>query len=335
MNQVVQDEWLLGTIQDCFYFVTKFFEVISLSATHIYHSALELSPLSSVIRKLYHHQQPTPFPRLVVGTPDSWDPCVAGVNVDHASGSSVTWSPCGRFVAIWTREAVEVRDALTLGLLFALQPIQPVSQHTGALAYSPDGCFLTCVSDTTIIIWDIQTGGEANRILCNKSSQVPPVWSLDGRTISIMVWEQETCDMTVHMYDVTSSTTPPPIMLRSQDKPCLWANGESFQVMATEQHGDMCVVGIFEAGLPLTKTKSFSFTMWLGKPDCQIESFSPTTDCISISVSWGNGQLRIFNLQNSGCILDQRGEFTAHCFSPDGSLFAASQLNSIHIWKLS
>jgi hypothetical protein len=49
MNQVAQNEQLLDTAKDCFRFVIKFFEPINVSATHIYHSALELTPLSSIV----------------------------------------------------------------------------------------------------------------------------------------------------------------------------------------------------------------------------------------------------------------------------------------------
>jgi hypothetical protein len=65
---------LLETARDCFHFVTKFFEPINVSAAHIYHSALELSPLSSIVRRLYYHQRHTPFPRVLVGTPDIMGP---------------------------------------------------------------------------------------------------------------------------------------------------------------------------------------------------------------------------------------------------------------------
>jgi hypothetical protein len=53
--------------------VTKFFEPINVSATHIYHSALELSPLSSIVRRLYYHQRHTPFPRVA-----GWNPRFMG-----------------------------------------------------------------------------------------------------------------------------------------------------------------------------------------------------------------------------------------------------------------
>ena len=52
LNQVSRDEELLDIVRDYFSFVITFFEPISVSAIHIYHSALELSPLSSIVRQI-------------------------------------------------------------------------------------------------------------------------------------------------------------------------------------------------------------------------------------------------------------------------------------------
>src|SRR5882757_6097745 len=96
-NQVAQDHQLLETARDYYQFVTNFFEVINVSATHIYHSALELSPLSSVVRRIYYPHQPYPLPRAVVGIPDLWDPSTA-VPTKHPHHISATWSPCSQFI---------------------------------------------------------------------------------------------------------------------------------------------------------------------------------------------------------------------------------------------
>ena len=48
-NQVAKDSQLRDTAQDYLHFVAKFFEPINASATHIYHSALELCPASSIV----------------------------------------------------------------------------------------------------------------------------------------------------------------------------------------------------------------------------------------------------------------------------------------------
>src|SRR5882757_1608224 len=99
--QVAQEHQLLETARDYYQFVTNFFEVINVSATHIYHSALELSPLSSTVRKLYYYQRPHPSPRVVIGVPDSWDPSTAA-SPRHSHCLSPTWSPCGQLIATVT-----------------------------------------------------------------------------------------------------------------------------------------------------------------------------------------------------------------------------------------
>ena len=73
---------VLNTATDCLRFVTEFFEVISQSGPHIYHSALQLAPQSSIIRKLYSKQIYSPVTRVVTGIPESWDSCTASAIVE-------------------------------------------------------------------------------------------------------------------------------------------------------------------------------------------------------------------------------------------------------------
>ena len=228
---------------------------------------------------------------------------------------------------------MEIRDTATFGLLFTLQPVEPTSQLTGALAYSPDGRSIACTSSPAIIIWDIQTGGVSNIIQCDESHDVPPVWSLDGKMISTMVWgEWSTCELTVvRGYDVISGTQLPPVVLKSTDKPHLWAHDESFRVMVTVRSVEICVVDIFKRGPAQTKAKSF-IILW-GEHEHRIEAFSPTTHRISVSINQDLCCLRVLDVRNSKCLLDRREDFTTHCFSPDGSLFAASTSNSIYVWR--
>ena len=182
MYQVSRNEELFNVAKDYFHLVTEFFEPITASATHIYHSALELSPLSSIVRRLYYHQRHTPFPRVLVGSLDSWE---QGATIEGTGGEdgyhSYTWSPCGQFVAIHTdgfeRDIVEILDGLTLTLLSTLtipdcfligEPTHPPDGHSltscpdtplstpiilysclvGGPTYSPDGCSLASLSQT-------------------------------------------------------------------------------------------------------------------------------------------------------------------------------------------
>ena len=170
-NQVVGDHQLLQTARDYFHFATTFLEIINTSATHIYHSALELSPLSSVVRKFYYHQRPCISPRVVIGTSDSRK-ASAAVSTSHSHYLSSTWSPCGQFVAVVAREAVEVWNTLTLKLLSTMQSPAIATRFNPGIAYSPDGLCLAGCSSDAIIIWDIQTGGVIGKIKIRMVEQI-------------------------------------------------------------------------------------------------------------------------------------------------------------------
>jgi len=323
MYQVAEDEELLDTVKDYFEFVTKFFEVINVSARHIYHSALELCPRSSIIRKLYYHRRVTQFPKVVVGTLDSWDPTT--ISISGYYDGPCTWSPCGRFVAAQTRGGVEIRNQLTLEPTAILQHTETICRLTGQLAYSPDGRSIACTSDTAIIIWDIQTGGVVERITCNTKS-ISLAWSPDGQTLcAIEAGNHGT--FVVHTYDVSSGTTLSSSLLWSRDNPQLWMHDRFFRVMVVAWNEyDNHAVDIFEVGSALTKIQSFVLPRLGGT----LESFSPTAYRISIS---DGPELRILDIRNSKFLLDATAESGSHCFSSDGSLFAASQRGLVCVWK--
>ena len=326
------DDWLLGLAQDCIRFVTKFFEPINASATHVYHSALELCPISSTVRKLYYNRchGTTRLPRVVIGTTDSWDPTMLLSGEDDYRFCA--WSPCGQFVAAQTDNAVEIRNQLTFELLTTLQPTETTHRLTGPLAYSPDGRSLACASVAAIVIWDIQTGGMAKEIQCGSKS-ISLVWSLDGSTIGTFGYHQETAIM--HTYYVAGGTTLSAEALDSGDNLHLWTHGDSFRIMtAAPYRRDRATIDIeiFEVGASLTKIHSFRITVpernFMQSPE--IRCFSPATNCVSISAGRA---LRVLDIRDSNCALEEMGHFFSHRFSSDGSLFAASKENGIRIWK--
>ena len=322
MNQVARDEQLLDIAKDYLQFVTTFFEVIKVSAAHIYHSAMELCPMSSIVRKLYHHRRITRSPKVVIGTPDSWEPTIA-TSGDY---EFYTWSPCGQFFAAQTNKVVEIRNQLTMELITILQPTEAIPDLMGPLAYSPDGRFIACASGTGVIIWDIQTGGVAKEIQhCAKKMSL--VWSSDGGTICAIKLDINFGGI-VHIHDISSGTTSSTFSdtLRLYKKPYLWVDDKSFWIITMRDSEDG--VDIFKVGFTLTKIRSFNFS---SLPEAKIGSFSTTTHHVSIL---GYNQLRIFDIQNSKLLLDERDyNSISHCFSPDGSLFAASHQGSVRIWK--
>jgi hypothetical protein len=292
---------------------------------------------------------------VAVGTPDLWDQSLALPNVESKYGS-YTWSPCGQFVAVQTEEAVEIRNPLSFELLSTLQPTEPTSQLMGKLAYSPDGHSLASLSNTSLIIWDIQTGGVAKEFPCDKTSRGSVVWSLNGGTICTIGqdWDQarlrhhrvvHDLEWTIYTYDSTSGTRLSTGQLRSDSMPHLWAHNTSLQAATIRQGGKVHVIRIFEVGSALNRINSFRidlgtrniwakfFSRW---GQYEIISFSPATYRISM-VSMGSYEnILILDIQDSHCLLNQKKRyFFNHSFSSDGSLFSASSGTSVHIWKYS
>ena len=346
-KQVSGGEELLDTARDFFHFVTKFFEVASVSATHIYHSALELSPLSSIVRALYHHQRSASWPRVVIGTPDSWKPRIT-ISSGDSDYVSPTWSPCGRFIAAQTGDTVGILDALTSELLSTTVSTPGL---VGPLAYSPDRRSLCGASGFAIIIWDIQTGGVAKEIEFDGELDclTSLVWSLDGRTIGAV--HGETCPIwTVFTFDVASGKTTLRDTFGSADNPYLWAHGQSFRVMTTHKNYYERTVDsitfnnafttstlsktrdiiIFEVGTALTQVRLFNVSVG---ENSGIDCFAPISHHIGVR---GAGRLLILDDRNSVHLCEQNPEggcFGSSCFSSDGTLFATSSERGIRVWK--
>ena len=145
-----------------------------------------------------------------------------------------------------------------------------------------------------------------------------------------MVFDSETKTLIARRYDIVSGAALSPITLQSEGKPHLWAHGKSFRVMTTAQDGENCIINIFEIGVTLTRIESFH--IHLGGGDWQIESFSPITYRISVNTG-GRMRILVFDIRNSGCLLNEEGN-GPDCFSSNGGLFAASQLRyRIGTWK--
>ena len=176
---------ILDLVKDYSHFVIEFFEVISASAPHIYHSALLLSPQTSVTHRLYE-QYASPFARVVHGFPESWEPISATVNLDDRIGYAA-WSPCGKFIAIAKRDSTEIFDGVTLKRLKAFN--SPHGFFDTGLSFTPDGRSLTQSSYEGLIGWDVQTGGSLTAIESG-SSWFPRqcfsiTYSMDGKMIAI------------------------------------------------------------------------------------------------------------------------------------------------------
>lgn len=341
-HQVAADQELLNMARDYFHFVTKFFEVIKVSAPHIYHSALELSPQSSIIREYYHLFSQGSGQSVVCGLPGSWDQPTA-INGDY---ETFTWSPCGQSFSARTPTSVEVWDAITLEKLsnLSLTECQVATEEwdqdyhpSGILAYSPDGHSLAGCFGSAIAIWDIQTGGVVEEI---DVGDIPKslVWSLDGKTIGA-IFSAGVGTWTSVIYDISSQRTTSTDRFLSSVEPYLWPHKNTLQAMVVLGHkGPQAIINILQVQPTPTNNpiESFSIDLKLhDNPSPPTISFSPSTYQIS-AITYESaflGTLFAFDIQSSRVLL-QEGYFMANCLSPDGCFLVASKITGdIHVWK--
>ena len=158
----IQASPTLNLVRDYVRFVIAFFEIIDTSAPHIYHSALLLSPLTSITHEIYKTHA-SPLARVVQGIPDSWERVVASATFDHVVRDAV-WSPCNRFIAVTTYDSVEVLDAVTLSRVSIFENSSRATFNL--LSFSPDGRCLTLCVEGALISWDLQTGSPLGTINC-------------------------------------------------------------------------------------------------------------------------------------------------------------------------
>ena len=200
---------ILDLVKDYFRFVITFFELISTSAQHIYHSALPLSPQTSIVREVYARYA-RPLARVVRGLPDSWGTVVATMHygdLDDAYNTAV-WSPCSRFIAVLKFSTIQVLDAVTLKRLNTIE----CNKEYGCrhLYFSPNSRFLMYFLNENPFSWDLQTGGLVCAIppTVDDLTPAPPfsfAYSADGTTVAL-AYNRLGEDAVIATYDLLSKT---------------------------------------------------------------------------------------------------------------------------------
>lgn len=158
----VPDGPLHDVTMDCLRFVLHFFRPIQVSAQHIYHTALPLSPGTSVLRRRFLRscssweedwttRQASPW-----GFYDTWGSILTTIRAD--SGGFTHVAIAGKNIpAVCEDYTINIYDTVTGVLRLSLDPQRRVTKAEG----SSDGTILSCAHQCSreITLWDMQTGG--------------------------------------------------------------------------------------------------------------------------------------------------------------------------------
>ena len=211
---------------DCFRFVTGFLEIISISAPHIYQSAVILSPKESMVYELYGPQVDPPV-TVVWGTPPSWDPSIATAQLG-TSICATAWSSCSRFFAVsWNKTSkIVILDAVTLEKLYTMDPLDE-EIIWGQVIFSQDSNLLAGYSKSKncIVSWDLQTGGIVSRI---GTSETISCYSMTFSGCGTMIGGLFHGG-TIMTYNIISGTHLATHLVQEPIGSTIWTHGDSLQ----------------------------------------------------------------------------------------------------------
>ena len=270
----------------------------------------------------------------------------------------LAYSPDGRSLACASDVSVVVWDIQTGGIA---QQIECRTDNI-SIEWSPDGREIVTIGDweaPSVNTYDIATGatlsiekfrpGDSLHFWRYNGSLLVTAMRINLDTASIDTFEVGNSLTKIHSFSISASNNPGiPFSLVTSDsdsdissslatpdicRSLVISNSHISPSPATPNifYSPLTSDGSFPSVTPdisfSSVTSDISFSS--ATPDI---SFSPATHHLSIRVDSG---LRAFRRGYKLHLLRKAGRFFSHCYSADGSLFAASEENGVQIWKCS
>jgi WD40 repeat protein len=332
LPRLIQESPTLDLVNDCFQFVTRFFGIIRTSAPHIYHSALPLSPQTSLVRELYKSHA-RPLTRIVHGVPTSY-PTITTKGVASFAWA-VVWSPCSRFIAVTRRsgrgQEIEILDAVTLEQLTVLESGPGEAPW---LIFSPDSRLLMSLDGgrKKLISWDLRTGVQPSDISLDQAQGSPVeyfslTYSECGAMLGVLSSSAEA--PTISIYNVLSGTH---IHSHQVGRVLgeVWTHGESIRY-ASFASGSITIWEFeFASGHQPTQVESFS-------TPANFHSSRPLIHSSLSRLAFINRRaVLVWDCRGSRFLLDSEDLKTpvGMSFSLDGRFFACgTDGGEIYVWK--
>ena len=199
-----------------------FFHPIQLSASHIYHSALPLSPRLSVFHSKIHSENTKVSG--FYGRPDAWGLVVRTIT---ASPKPLTCMATfgNKIAGAYEDGTMEIYDSVTGVLRLSLSHADPLQAISG----SPDGFIFFCAHKTgSITVWDMQTGGLIHTLHLERNPEDIAV-SSRGRYLACGL-----SDGPVKVWEISSGMDGAPMWTHSPVNQFCWLEPEEQLAVSTK-----------------------------------------------------------------------------------------------------
>ena len=292
--------------------ILEYFNAIRDSPSHLYHSALPLSPSSSWVRRCYRAEVAGEV-RVLMGLSDQWDACSRTIFLQGKPSVFACW---GDIIAVGLGLNVELLDAIT-GV--SMSVLRGHEATISSIAFSPDGTLLVSTSkDDTVRLWDIQTGG-----LIRTFSDYPSLISAISISPDCTAIAFGTYVGPIHLWDVQTGERRP----------------------ITHWFNDMRVISFSPVNSRrlISLSRSGAIQQWNVDGHQVGASYREDYDAVDLAyssdgtrfISCGEQGATVRDSESGAVVANLCGQSLSRCcFSPDGRFVACSGDTTIYVWDI-
>jgi len=289
------------------------FDIIQDSPSKIYHEAVPFSPSSSWLHEWYSPEALQGV-KVVKGLQAGWGACSRTVLLDSIPHVLAYWN---NLIATGLASGNIILLDATTGT--CTSTLSGHKTHINSLAFSSDGMSLisAAAGDTTVKLWDIQTGGIARTFYGDTSDFLSVSISSDCATIALGSY-----DHMIYLWDTQT--------------------GECCHVIAGhKRHVNSVNFSPINPQLLISASHDNTVQQW----DINGHKIGPAYEGYHVAfspvgthfVSWGGGVIVVQNSDSGVIITKLRAPSSGveHCcFIPNGKFIAGASGNTIYIWDI-